>query len=177
MGVSVLLRLFISSNEVCNTAYALKRIHEQNSIFKYTTQWAQWSQRKWNIIRTMIKYGETFYRCHVLPPPPFYSRNHERTKTITKTSLYNFDPIKPHFYIVKLGFTGVFTIFLISVQKHRLWVLFRTAFLTSTHNLCFEQRYEKYQNFYLKTFSFWWWNFQYSWIGMFSWWTTTEEPP
>ena len=29
MGVSVLLRLFISSNEVCNTAYALLRIHEQ----------------------------------------------------------------------------------------------------------------------------------------------------
>ena len=37
IGVSVLLRLFISSNEVRNTAYALKRIHEQNSIFKYTT--------------------------------------------------------------------------------------------------------------------------------------------
>ena len=25
----------------------------------------------------------------------------------TKTYLYNFDPLKPHFYIVKLGFTGV----------------------------------------------------------------------
>ena len=24
----------------------------------------------------------------------------------------------------------------------------------STHNLCFEQKYEKYQNFYLKAFSF-----------------------
>ena len=24
----------------------------------------------------------------------------------------------------------------------------------STHNLCFEQKYKKYQNFYLKTFSF-----------------------
>ena len=31
-----------------------------------------------------------------------------------------FDPIKPHFYIVKLGFTGVYIIFLISAQKHRL---------------------------------------------------------
>ena len=38
---------------------------------------------------------------------------------ITKTCLYNFDPLKPHFYIVKLGFTGVYVIFLISVQKHR----------------------------------------------------------
>ena len=46
---------------------------------------------------------------------------------ITKTCLYNFDPLKPHFYIVKLGFTGVDIIFLISAQKHRLWVLVRTA--------------------------------------------------
>ena len=46
---------------------------------------------------------------------------------ITKTRLYNFDPLKPHFYIVKLGFTGVYIIFLISAQKHRLWVLVRTA--------------------------------------------------
>ena len=40
---------------------------------------------------------------------------------ITKTYLYNFDPLKPHFYIVKLGFTGVYIIFLISAQKRRLW--------------------------------------------------------
>ena len=46
---------------------------------------------------------------------------------ITKTYLYNFDPLKPHFYIVKLGFTGVYIIFVISAQKHRLWVLVRTA--------------------------------------------------
>ena len=36
---------------------------------------------------------------------------------ITKTCLYIFDPFKPHFYIVKLGFTGVFIIFLISAQN------------------------------------------------------------
>ena len=30
---------------------------------------------------------------------------------ITKTYLYNSDPLKPHFYIVKLGFTGVYSIF------------------------------------------------------------------
>ena len=42
------------------------------------------------------------------------------TKYITKTYLYNFDPLKPHFYIVKLGFTGVYIIFLISAQKHKL---------------------------------------------------------
>ena len=36
---------------------------------------------------------------------------------ITKTRLYNFDPLKPHIYIAKLGFTGVNIIFLISVQN------------------------------------------------------------
>ena len=36
---------------------------------------------------------------------------------ITKTCLYNFDPLNPHFYIVKLGFTGVYIIFLISAQN------------------------------------------------------------
>ena len=47
-----------------------------------------------------------------------------------KTYLYNFDPVIPHFYIVKLGFTGVYF-------KPTIYV--------------FEQIYGKYQNFYLKT--------------------------
>ena len=54
------------------------------------------------------------------------------------------------FNIFELGFTGVYIIFLISAQKHRLWVLVRTEVaLTSTHNLCFEQNYEKYQRFFI----------------------------
>ena len=36
---------------------------------------------------------------------------------ITKTYLYYFDPLKPHFYTVKLGFTRVYIIFLISAQN------------------------------------------------------------
>ena len=89
---------------------------------------------------------------------PFYIFNPESMKLIlecthiTKTYLYNFYPLKPHFYIVKLGFTGVYIIFLISAQKHRLWVLVRTAVLTSTYNLCFEQKYEKYQIFLSENF-------------------------
>ena len=46
-----------------------------------------------------------------------------------KTCLYNFDPLKPHLYIVKLGFKWVYIIFLISAKKHILWVLVRTASL------------------------------------------------
>ena len=41
--------------------------------------------------------------------------------TSWKTCLYNFDPLKPHFYIVKLGFTGVYIIFLISAQNIDCW--------------------------------------------------------
>ena len=59
-----------------------------------------------------------------------------------ETYVYNFDPLKPHFYIVKLGFTWVYIIFLISAQKYRLWVLIRT----------FEQKYEEYQNFLSENF-------------------------
>ena len=73
---------------------------------------------------------------------------------ITKTCLYNFDPLKPHFYTVKLGFTGVYIIFLTSAQKHTLWVLVRSA--SPNVNLCFEQTYEKIRVFYLIFFfSFW----------------------
>ena len=52
-----------------------------------------------------------------------------KLRDITRTDLYNFDPLKPHFYIVKLGFTGggVYIILLISALKHRLWVFVRTA--------------------------------------------------
>ena len=44
-----------------------------------------------------------------------------RYHIITKTYLYNFDPLKPHFYIVKLVFTGVYIIFLISAQNIDYW--------------------------------------------------------
>ena len=46
---------------------------------------------------------------------------------ITKTYLYNYDPLKPYFYIVKLGFTGVNFIFLILLKKYRLCVFISTA--------------------------------------------------
>ena len=36
---------------------------------------------------------------------------------------------KPHFYMVKLGYAGVYLFLLIFDPKHRLWVLIRTAAL------------------------------------------------
>ena len=82
---------------------------------------------------------------------------------ITKTCLYNFDPLKPHFYLVKLGFTGVFIIFL---QKHRLWVsLFEYTENFTTKNggsneypqsMFWVEIWKILGFFYLKIFIFWW---------------------
>ena len=75
---------------------------------------------------------------------------------ITKTCLYNFDPLKPHFCIVKLGFTGVYIIFLISAQKHRLWVLVRTAFERVPTIYVLSRNMKNIEIFYLKIFIFRW---------------------
>ena len=74
---------------------------------------------------------------------------------LTKTRLYSFDPLQPHFYIIKLWFTWVCISFLISAQKHRLWVLVRTALLRSSNKFPqLEQKHENYQNFTPEFFHF-----------------------
>ena len=50
--------------------------------------------------------------CSVIVPLPGYFLYY-----INKTYLYNFDPLKPYYYIVKLGFTEVDIIFLISAKN------------------------------------------------------------
>ena len=77
---------------------------------------------------------------------------------ITKTRLYNFDPFKPHFYIVKLGFTGVYIIFLISAQNidcgYSLEPPHRSGSNDYPQSICFQQKYEKYRNFLSENFHF-----------------------
>ena len=63
----------------------------------------QWNQKKNQSIANVRRYGISV--CG----------------SITKTCLYNFDPHKPLFYVVKLGFTRVCIISLISAQRHNLW--------------------------------------------------------
>ena len=43
--------------------------------------------------------------------------NGAKRPDITKTCLFNSDTLEPHLYTVKLGFTGVYIIFLISAQN------------------------------------------------------------
>ena len=57
--------------------------------------------------------------------------------------IYKSDPLKSHFYIVKLGPIGVHIIFFLFCSK-TLIVGSNESVLTSTNNnLCFEQKYEK----------------------------------
>ena len=68
----------------------------------------------------------------------------------------------PPLLFSKTGVCRGIPIFLIFAPKHRLWVLVRTASLrrfyeevrTCTHNLCFEQKQEKYQIFSTENFQF-----------------------
>ena len=62
----------------------------------------------WAYVRKLSKYFPGIIRPPLHVPLEHYN--------ITKTYLYDFDPLKTHFYIVKLGFTGVYIIFLISAQ-------------------------------------------------------------
>ena len=77
---------------------------------------------------------------------------------ITITCLYNFNPHKPSFYVVKLRFTGVYIILLIYSRKHRLLVLFRTALPRSStdypQSMFWGEIWKKYKSFMSEFFQF-----------------------
>ena len=72
---------------------------------------------------------------------------------ITKTCLYNFAPLNLTFIYYNWGLQGYTLFFLFLVKnidcgthKNRL----AEAVLTSTHNVCFEQKYKKISDFLKK---------------------------
>ena len=72
------------------------------------------------LLSSKLKQSYSIYSKHVAKNKQQTSANLPDNVDITKTYLnkvYNFDPFNPLFYIVKLGFTGVYIIFLISVHK------------------------------------------------------------
>ena len=80
-------------------------------------------------------------------------------ETITKTCQYKFDPppLKPHFYIVKLGFTGVYIIFLISARNIDCGYSLeppRRGGSNEYPQSMFKQKYEKYRSFLSQNFQF-----------------------
>ena len=68
-----------------------------------------------NCDKSKIRINEPFYTLYLVVAKQYLTR-HKRVN-ITKTCLCNIDPLKPHFYTVKLGFTGVYIIFLISSKN------------------------------------------------------------
>ena len=112
---------------------------------------------------------------------------------IMKTRLYNFDPLKTHFYIVKLGFPGntllFYFIFLISAQNidwgDSLEPPRRGGSNEYSQSMFWAETGKKYQNFNLKSSSYFvvvfclflWWIFQYLSIGVFSKWLLKSGLP
>ena len=81
---------------------------------------------------SIILWPKTFQQFCVehcgLPENCYFTKTISRLfNNIMLTSPCNVYPLTPHFYILKLGFTGVYIIFLIFASKHRLWVLVRAA--------------------------------------------------
>ena len=82
-----------------------------------------------------------YHTCPKISPSIFYY-------LIMKTYLYNFDPIKPHFYIVKLRFIGVFILFSYFCSK---------AYIVSIRypqSMLLSRNMKKYKNFLSENFHF-----------------------
>ena len=94
------------------------------------------------------------------------------TTPITKTCLYNTDPLKPHFYTVKLGFTGVYIIFLIALKNIVCRYSLEPPRWGGSNEYpqsMFKAEMWKISELFIWKFSvFWRWNLLYIWIGMFS---------
>ena len=77
--------------------------------------------KKYGCVNKAVFLGPRKKDCHSMTTlkKPFvqFDKTQLWCYVITKTCLYNFDPFKPHFYTVKLGFTGVYIIFLNSAQN------------------------------------------------------------
>ena len=89
---------------------------------------------------------------------------------ITKTCLYHFDTLKPHFYIVKLVLSEVYIIFFSAYNidcTYSLELPRRDGSNEYPQSMFWAEIWKNIRIFYLKIIIFWWYNFQYIWIGMF----------
>ena len=138
IGDSVWLSLFICDTVVCEAAsHKLKKNKAISSLFhnKEITMLALWKHAYSNILKFSPPKNENSSRKHAYPVSILFKSIAGRYRPVRVADgpitaryrfiknaswVYNF-PLKPHFYIVKLGFTGVYIIFLISAQRHRYW--------------------------------------------------------
>ena len=97
----------------------------------------------------MASKGSNHYRIH-------YLQSASQIMTIRKTCLCIEYLFNSHFYIVKLGYAGVylFSLFLLQNIDCGYSRSLDEAVLTCTHYLCFEQKYEKHQILSAENFQF-----------------------
>ena len=96
------IKVFFVLNSAGHEIFSAKKYEiAENSKFSCS---AMFSKKEFAIVSNLRFLSRTFF---------FYNLG----ACITKTRLYNFDPRKPHFYIVKLGFTGVYIIFFFCLKK------------------------------------------------------------
>ena len=89
-----------------------------------------------------------------------------------KTSLFNFDPLKPHLYVVKLGLQGYTLLFLFLLKNmdcgYSLELPRHGGSNEYPQSMFWAEIWKMSKFFYLKIFKFFGGKIQYIWIGLFS---------
>ena len=147
------------NDEVCRCA--VKKTFEIRWHFSLvlliiiTLRFSHWTLKKW------------LFEQHFVCIPHYSHRSPLNGHYITsrKHAYIILTPLKPHFYIVKLGFTGVYIIFLISVKNidcgYSLEPPRRGGSNEYTQSVFWAEIWKISKFFYLKIFSFWRLNFLY----------------
>ena len=91
------------------------------AVWKHFVTWTTWTCSNWRLPLKWMQHKQTMQRVLIPCSVTFCFHNFMNKvlcfQYITKTCLYNIDPLKPHFHIVKLGFTGVYIIFLFLLKN------------------------------------------------------------
>ena len=91
-----------------------EKYHKTSSDDKASIMWGRSRDVHWislHVHPEFIRAERSWTQIHMLIQTLLF------VSFITKTYLYNFDPLKPHVCIVTVGFTWVYIIFLISAKN------------------------------------------------------------
>ena len=176
--------IFSAKNIIILYIESAKTVNEMtfNELTKLTTLWTTgprqfvFSWSKFFPFRFLKGFSNTMEETSYLwNSEPLVKRRQNLSGHLASSSrkhTYIILTLKPHFYIVKLGFTGVYIIFLISAQKHRLWYSLesprrggsneypqsmffsRWGGSNEYHNLCFWAEIRKISEFLSENFQF-----------------------
>ena len=132
--------------------YVKRYVFQRGYSFCFIRKFGRSRHYKYRYLRQPMKFENDW--CH----RPCLSLQ-DMAPDITKTCLYNFDPLKPHFYTVKLGFTGVYIIFLFLLKNidcgYSLEPPRRGGSNEVSTIYVLRRNMKNFKDFYLKALSFW----------------------